>query len=569
VGLPFVLLASSTPLLQAWYVRRTGSGLPYRLFALSNAGSLLALLSFPFLIEPALRSRVQAWAWSAGYVAFALLAGWTDWASLGADRPESSPAAGGAAPGPGALLRWTALAALPSGLLLAVTNHLSANVAPIPLLWVLPLALYLVTFILAFEWPGCYRRKVLMPLLYVVLGAMAGLIYWDQVNLDLRWTLPGFLAGLFVCALVCHGELARRRPDPAHLTSFYLAIALGGALGGAAVALAAPRLFSTSMELPLGLVACAILGTAAFWRLPARRAWPRAWKLLARGAATAAALVLAGTVAWQEASADSLCRFKGRNFYGALEVVDDPLDSEAPMRTLMHGVIDHGCQHLEPALRDQPTSYYGTSSGVGRAIRALQARGPVRLGVVGLGAGCLSAYARKGDVLRMYEINPLVVRVAQEQFSFFSDAPAAKAIVLGDARLALEAEPDQGFDLLAVDAFSGDAIPVHLLTAEAFRTYFRHLRPGGVLALHLSNRYLDLEPVGAAEAALLGKPALVVEDEGRDAEGTNDSEWMLVGADPALFHAEAFKGADAHAAVARAGFRAWTDDFSNLFRVLK
>jgi hypothetical protein len=579
IGLPYFLLSATTPLLQAWYVRRTGSGMPYRFFALSNAGSLLALLSYPFLVEPLLSSRWQAWIWSAGYLAFAGLAAWTGWtstatapsrgviAALGPAASQAPTPVAAPVPGIGATLRWITLAACPSALLMAVANHLSANVAPIPLLWVLPLALYLATFILAFEWPGCYRRGWALPLLFLALGAMAALMYWDAVYLDLRWTLPGFLLGLFCCALFCHGELARRRPDPAHLTQFYLAVALGGALGGGLVALAAPHWFSSDLELPLGLAACAVLGLGVVWRQPEAEAGGR--RLLMRCGAGAAVLALAGTFACRESARDPLRRFRARNFYGTLEVKDDPADVADPLRTLTHGIIEHGAQHLEPGRSQVPTSYYGETSGVGRAIRALQARGPVRLGVVGLGAGCLSAYGRPGDALRIYEINPLVLRIAREQFSYLRDCPAPAEVVLGDARLSLEGEPDQAFDLLAVDAFSGDAIPVHLLTVEAFRTYFRHLKPGGVLALHLSNRYLDLAPVGAAGAARFQRSAWMVLDPGDEDQGVNPTDWMLVARTGELLADRTFQDAEVRPVPERPGFRPWTDDYSNLFRILR
>jgi len=335
------------------------------------------------------------------------------------------------------------------------------------------------------------------------------------------------------------------------------------------VALGAPRLFNRPLELPLGLVACAALAAAVLWRLDPVRAQLRGRRRLIRLGAAGAVLALAGTVAWQEGVGDPLCRFRGRNFYGTLTVVDDPPDAAHPLRTLMHGVIEHGAQPLDPAWRSLAVSYYGPGSGVARAIRACQARGPVRLGVVGLGAGCLCAYARPGDRLRIYELNPLVERVALEQFSYFRDAPADKRIILGDARLSLEAEPPQGFDLLAVDAFSGDAIPVHLLTAEALAVYFRHLRPGGVLALHLSNRYLDLAPVGAAGAALFRRTARQVLDPGQEAMATNPTDWLLVTDDPALFQAQAFRQADLRVPAVPPGFRPWTDAFSNLVRVLR
>jgi len=573
IGLPYFLLSSTSPLLQAWYVRRTGSGVPYRLFALSNFGSMLALVSFPFLVEPRLATRPQAFSWSGAYVVFGLMCAFTAWVSRGArvEIPNAATAAPDAGERPGAwlLLFWVMLATCASVLLVSVTNHMSENVAPIPLLWVLPLALYLLTFIFAFESDRLYIRWLFIPLLIPSLGGMAYLIYASDGNFDIKWAIPGFAAGLFVCCMFCHGELARRRPAPRYLTLFYLMVALGGALGGVFVALIAPRVFRAYWELPLALVACGLLAAIAVWgvRIPKLGPWPlRAAILIGAG-------LLAGYVIRQERALSKNLVLETRNFYGPLEVKDDLPTEDYAERTLMHGTINHGSQLLDPALRYVTTSYYGKRSGVGRAMTALQARGPVRAGLIGLGAGVLSNYGRKGDYFRIYEINPLIERIAQTLFTFYPHSPADKAILMGDARLTLERQlangGPQNYDILAVDAFSSDAIPVHLLTRQAIQLYFRHLKPEGVLALHISNRYLDLKPVCEGGAEAVGRQAWAVEDDGDQASYFSSSTWVLVTSDLEMYKGDSFKDAYSYQLSPKKGFRSWTDDYSNLFQILE
>jgi hypothetical protein len=572
IGLPYFLLSSTSPLLQAWLVRRTGSKVPYRLFALSNFGSMLALVSFPFLVEPTLATRQQAFWWSSGYIVFALLCAFTAWASRAASAENPNQVAAepeyGERPSAWQLLFWVLLASCASVLLVSVTNHMSQNVAPIPLLWVLPLALYLLTFIFAFESDRIYQRWIFIPLLAPALAGMAYMIYAEDGNFNIKYAIPGFAAGLFICCLFCHGELARRRPAPRHLTLFYLMVSLGGALGGIFVALIAPRVFRIYWELPLGMIACGILAMIAVWslRLPKLGAWPlRAFILVA-------VAVLAGYFVRQERRLSKNLVLQARNFYGPLEVRDDLPTEDYAQRTLLHGTIDHGSQLLDPVLRYVTTSYYAKRSGVGRAMSALQAKGPIRAGVIGLGAGVLSNYGRKGDYFRIYEINPLIQRIAQTLFTFYPHSPADKAILMGDARLTLERqlanEGSQNYDILAVDAFSSDAIPVHLLTREAIQLYFRHLKPEGVLALHISNRYLDLKPVCEGGAAAVGREAWVVDDEGDEASYLSSSTWVLVTSDLSLYQGKFFKDATISQFHAKKGFRPWTDDYSNLFQIL-
>jgi SAM-dependent methyltransferase len=580
VGLPYFLLSSTSPLLQAWYARTHKQGLPYRLFALSNFASLLALLSYPLLIEPNLPSRLQGTTWSAAYVVFAALCGWTAWRASSSATVSAEPVDRAPAAAPTWLVRslWLALSASASILLLAVTTHLTQDVAPIPFLWILPLTAYLLTFIICFEAPRLYWRPIFLPLFAAAMGFMAFLL-WPEARFvqapllhfvgsmtGLR-TIGAFLAALFIACMACHGELARLKPDPRYLTGFYVTVSLGGALGGLFVGLVAPNFFRAFYEFPIGLAVCAIT-VAAVLTLDL---WSRESPPSYAAAVSLAAIVLlycwGVSVDLRETVAGY--RIVARNFYGLLRVYDDGGQfDEFASRKLVHGVINHGEQMLNDPYRRQPVTYFCADSGVGRAMLALEGH-PRRIGVLGLGCGTLAAYGRPGDTLRIYEINPLVLALARSEFTYLSDTPARVETALGDARLTLEAEPPQHFDILVMDAFSGDSVPVHLITREAFQQYFRHLKPDGVLAVNITNRYLDLEPVMERAAAAFGKIAVVY----RLQPASSDelcfaSNWALILDRSTL---------DAHPSLRKFAvelkpsrpFRIWTDDFSNMYGILK
>jgi hypothetical protein len=570
VGLPYFLLSSTGPLLQAWYAREHKGGMPYRLYALSNAGSMFALLSYPVLFEPRLTTHEQSWTWSIAYGAFVLLCGFM---AYRVRNFESLEAVAGGAPAPKPEARqyimWLLLPATASLLLLAITNHISQNVAAIPFLWILPLSLYLLSFILCFEGSGWYRRNPYLQLLAVALGSMAYGITIDTTGNLPIWAMLGIYGlGMFTCCMVCHGELARLKPDPKYLTHFYLTIAAGGALGGIFVALIAPHIFQSFYELQLGLVICAVLILFALSLDPETAHWFRGWHAILPFAG-AAATVTMGVYMGQnirEQAIDS--RVLVRNFYGSLRVRDDgPENGLTTLRTLTNGTINHGNEYINVAKRRMPTTYYGPPTGVGIAVREKQKKGAIRVGVVGLGTGTMAAYGRLGDYYRYYEINPLVPPVTKGQFYFVPDCPAKLEIAMGDARLSMEREAPENFDLLVVDAFSSDAIPVHLLTKEAMALFFRHLRPDGVLAVHISNRYLDLQPVVEGEAASLGKLTRTIDNEDEPGEDVFAATWVLVfgpqsGFDPPEF----LYSADIKS---RRKVRMWTDDYSNLFQILK
>jgi len=562
VGLPYLLLSTTGPLMQAWYARAFTGVMPYRLYALSNLASMLALLSYPLLVEPFLGVRSQAWAWSAGYALFvaacAATAGWS-WRQVPAGREQPASPAPEAVPRPGwrDCLLWGALAMTASILLLAMTRHLTQDVAPVPFLWVLPLALYLLSFILCFDAPRYYVRPLFLGALPF---AFLGIDRILDEGLAVPWMIALISASLFVFCMVCHGELVRRKPDPRHLTLFYLMLSLGGALGGMFVGLLAPLLFPAYFELPIGLFLCALLATVVLWR-----GLRRHWRLLLLLALAGYGWRL-GTVSKEFVDGYVVT---ARNFYSQLRVSERHDGGPGWKRVMVHGRINHGEQYLAEAHRRTPTSYYCHESGVGRALFELPQERPLKLGMIGLGTGTLAAYGRAGDELRIYEINEQVLDLANSHLTYLADSPARIVPVLGDGRLMLEAEPDQAFDLLAVDAFSGDSIPAHLLTLEAMQGYLRHLRPDGILAIHITNRYLDLRPVVAAAAQHYGRTALLYALES-DAE--NDfcfaSDWVLV-MRPERAAALPLVMNDGEPLVAQSGFRPWTDGFSNLFSVLK
>jgi hypothetical protein len=559
VGLPYFLLAATSPLLQAWFTRARPGRDPYRLFAVSNLASLAALVGYPFVVEPVLTVSQQVSFWSWLFVPFALLCAGLAWLTPAA--PSVAAAATGAEEKQQPVWLWLTLAATGSALLLAVTNHLTQNVASVPLLWLAPLTLYLLSFIVAFEGRGWYRPEVLWSFVLVWLAAMGWLLVDADYRFELAVQLGVFLPGLFLACLFCHGELYRLRPAPRRLTFFYLMVSAGGALGGLLVAVAAPLAFEGYYELGIGLAVLALLAALRFAALGA----------VQRYASLAVLLAVAGCAAYEAFSHHTDVLVASRSFYGVLRVKEygEP-GSEAHLRRLVHGAIMHGEQYMGDDGRRRITTYYAPTAGIGAAIRSRQDR-PMRVGVVGLGTGTIAAYGRGGDLYRFYEIDAGVVRVARSEFTFLSDSAAKIEIALGDARLAMEREPPQQFDVLAVDAFSSDAIPVHLITREALGVYLRHVRDDGIVAFHVSNRFLDLVPVVARLAREHGVHALVVTDDPDDEDetGRSKTDWVLIARDPAVLKRKAIVEAGAAPAQDRPEWRTWTDDYSNLIQILK
>lgn len=584
IGLPYLLLSTTGPLLQAWFSRQESGAVPYRLFALSNLGSMLGLLSYPVLFEPYLAIPDMSWSWSLAYAAFVLLCATI--AIRSRHSRAAPPATGLVEPTsvevipkttPRGMLTWVALAVCPTVFLMAVTSHLTQNVAPIPFLWVLPLALYLLSFILCFEGGHWYRRRWYLPLYVVWLAAASyDLVYrlWKTGTWE---PIIFYSAGLFIACMLGHGELARKKPHPRYLTSFYLMIAIGGVLGGIFTALVAPRIFNDNYELPLIAVLVALISTTLAFNDAVRHdttGHDTPGRFLARGQravmnmlAVAVALVSVGAVAGT-AKEQGRHKLLARNFYGTLGVTD-AASVHGDERRLVHGIILHGTQLLNPEYRRMPTTYYGENSGAAMALLATRQQGEgQRVGVIGLGTGTMAAYGRAGDSYRFYEINPMVVSLARTQFTFLDDTAATVDMALGDARLVLEQEPAQQFDVLVVDAFSGDAIPVHLLTREAFAVYFKHVRPGGMLAVHISNRHLDLEPVVKHAADHFNKEVRVVESKEDRTKGWNSSTWAILADSPEAFASSPIQG-KGRAITAKSAIPPWSDNYSSILAIMK
>jgi hypothetical protein len=541
VGLPFLLLSTTNSLVQSWDAARRKPQLTYRLFALSNAACMLALLAYPLSIEPAWPTGRQLQVWSAAYAVVVLLVAigafqnrqWRPEEEIGETSRDNRP------------LLWIGLSATASTLWLSVANHLSQEVAAIPFLWVLPLTLYLLSFTICFAPGEWYRPRMFRWLLPVAWIAIASRIGLGSAHPDLRLDLPIMLGALLIFCVFCHGELARTAPPRrADLPFFYLMTATGGALGGIFVAVIAPTMFTSYLELPIAIIGTALLGMMLVYRITSRTRLMR-FSLLAVLALVVASRIQAGG---EEVAAS-------RSFYGAMTIRD-----HEGVRTLFNGRTIHGIQFLDPARSQSPTGYYGRQSGVGRLLDTPD--GGRRVGLVGLGAGTLAAYGRKGDRFRFYEINPNVYQAATIRFRFLADSPAMTDVIPGDGRLQLQHEPPHSFDVIVLDAFSDDAIPVHLLTREAFQLYFSLLRDGGTLAVHISNRYLDLYPVVLSLARDVGKTAIHIHSPVDSSQQTLAADWVIVGDEKSLDRLRQY--ADDRLALPGP---LWTDEYSNLLQV--
>lgn len=570
VGAPYFLLSSTGPLLQRWYTLSEPGRAPWRLYALSNVGSFLALLSYPFAVEPYLRLGTQAWIWSDLYVGFAVLCGAAAWRlrAASSEAPssdiETEPAV---RPTLGTLLFWLGLAAAGSTLLLATTNQVSQEVAVIPFLWVAPLSIYLLTFVLAFEHARWYRRA-LFAVTAGVLAPVGCAVQSATIALSLGVQIGIYLFVLFTACMVAHGELAHSRPSPRYLTSFYLTIAAGGALGGVFVALIAPHVFTEFSEYPIALAAACLLGFVGWWRSGALAQWTSR-NLAVR--LPLMALLLGGITAVVATFTNSTPALASwRNFYGILRVKES-IDSNGALRLLTHGTIRHGFQYLKGEKRNWPTSYYGPHGGAGIVLNALEGNGR-RIAVIGLGTGTLAAWGRPGDTFRFYEINPAVQAIADTWFSFLKDSKARTEVALGDARVQLERELAGGhshdFDVIAVDAFSSDAIPLHLLTAECGDIYRERLAPGGMLLLHISNRVLNLEPVAQGLARHLGWKQVVFASGDNPLTGESSSTWVLITENAEFLERPGIAQRLVWTGKQRSPIT-WTDDFASLWHVLK
>jgi len=564
IGLPFLALGTTSPLMQVWWARLHSSAIPYRLFALSNLASLLALASYPTLVEPHLTLRAQRVAWCCGFAVFAVVSGTLAWRARSEESKISDPEIVGerdSAPAPFAQkLLWVLLPMGAALQLSAVTSYLTANVAAIPMLWILPLGVYLLTIILAFEYPRIFPRSIVTRFLIIMLASLGYAFSKQDVEWPLRISIGFFLVEAFASCLFCHSEAYRLRPRRAsESTMFYLLFAAGGALGSFLIGIVFPLLFRFNMDLVITCCFTALLAFLVTWQ----DGWsPRVlW-----GVGTiimTVQLFWIHTVSWRNT------QVAVRNFYGALRVKQNFGFPGATLRTLTNGNVEHGTQIFGTDIqRRTPTTYYAENSGVGLAIRNCCNGRPRKIGVIGLGAGTVAAYGKAGDRILFYEINPAVEPIARNVFTYIRDSGAEVSIITGDARTSLATEPPQGFDVLVVDAFSGDAIPAHLLTAQAIGVYRRHLAPGGIIAFNVSNDFLALAPVLEQLARNAGMQAVRVIDREDPQRGVFDSEWVLVTANAGFL---------ANPAVVRvrqaidvpAGLRLWTDDYSSLFPIIK
>ncbi len=575
-GLPFAALSATTPLVSAWTVRAGAGDAVYRLYALSNAGSLVGLAAYPLVLEPALDLSGQAALWAWGFAAAGAMVLPAGVLAVRAARGRRTGARGRDRSGRGAAFHPAAfgLAAIGSLTLIAVTTHLTRDVAAAPFLWTLPLGLYLVTFIVAFRGGSPYPRRLVPAALAIFVAACLWVWFQDITYGALGNALfahggasLGFL--FFACWLI-HGELALRKPPASGLTGYYLSLTAGGAAGGLAASLGSPLLFPNVWEYPLALVLAA--GVASV--VPKRdgvggRAVGR--RLLPAGVALGLALAVTALEHRRPLRAE-------RSFFGVVRVMEAYPGTEGWRRDLWHGGIAHGSQWMRPDRRREPVLYYYAGTGIDAAMRLHPRRRlaqPLRVGVVGLGAGALLVHSRRNDVFRFYELDPQVEEIARSTFTYLADTPATVEVVIGDGRLRL-AEEDAagapGWDVLVLDAFTGDAIPVHLLTREAFELYARRLAPGGVLAVHISNRHVDLAPVLRAHSVDMGMMALLMVSEPAPERFHYESTWVLMSAEGSLLVEPAVLGAAGpwvgDAAVPADHFR-WTDGYSNLLRVLR
>ena len=575
VGGPYCLLSTTGPLTQAWWVQSGIATTPYRLYALSNLGSLLGLLTYPLVVEPLWDLRQQAFGWSVGFTVYAGLLSWCAWqVRTGLDTPTTARPHAVPRKGSGNVSReqnsrretfaWLGLSSAGSILLLATTNNLCQDMASAPLLWIVLLAAYLLSFIICFEWPSAYRRT------WVAAVVVLSIPWACQYTASVGWMVAAHVVMLLAVCLFCHGELALRRPSERRLTWYYLIVSLGGALGGVFVSVIAPVLFVRYWEWTIATVVAYVFASACIVdALKHRRQPAPRWLIGLGGSVLACGLVL---LVWQHRAKIRPEEVDAaRNFYGVVHVdaITDEATQRVDLMAMRHGGTTHGMQVFFDGSRRLPTTYYGPLSGIGQALlEDREATRSRRVGIVGLGVGTLATYAKPGDQFRFYEINPVVIHFAQEYFTFLRDCTGTVENVAGDARQSLEHESPQAYDLFVVDAFSGDAIPTHLLTHEAFQAYLRHVREDGLLAVHISNRHLELSAVVTAAAEAVGLSAYLVEGANDSASYQYKSRWILACQPVKSQRWSRVLEPPARPLRASADVRLWTDQYSNLLQIM-
>ena len=528
IGFPYFTLSTTSPLLQAWYnsefVKNKTS---YRLFALSNVGSMLALLTYPIFVEPSLNLHTQMSSWLLGFIIFVVCCIRLAWKEIYNQSTEKTTSTNKqqstSTSQKKSVLLWVLLSFAPSTLLMAATEHLTRDVAPIPLLWILPLTIYLLSFIFCFDSAKWYQRSLFVPVFVVSPFVFCWLVE-NKSNSASLFFLSLFLLMCFVVFMVCHGELSRLKPQQKELPKFFLFVSIGGCLGGFFIGIFAPSFFIADFDLSISIlfsfyISSYVLLKDKNWNFPFLSRTFFTCLLVILGLFY---LILFG--AFQHAKI-KMALLLTRNFYGSLKVSDQ----NNVNRALHHGKISHGVQFLDSKRYLIPTSYYGKGTGIQIALDLVQKPEGNKVGVIGLGVGTLKAYGRAQDDYRFYEINPKVIEIANSYFTFLKDTPAKHNVVLGDARLSLTEESPQNFDILAVDAFSGDSILVHLLTIEAFKIYQRHMNTNGIISVHISNRYLNLKPVLAAATKELKLDAFVAENEFDESQShVFGATWILM-----------------------------------------
>jgi len=571
IGLPYFVLSATSPLIQAWFSRADPSSAPWRLYALSNAASLIALLSYPFIFEPAFTRNTQANIWSMGLGLYAVLCFASAVIFVKKARNDTPPEKNISQTDTavditlGRKLLWLALPAGASIELLAVTNKICQDIAVFPFLWVLPLSLYLLSFVICFHHEKLYVRPVFISLF--ILGIVATILARPfQVTLHAKELIIVYSAMLFFCCMVCHGELYRLRPPPRHLTAYYLTIAAGGAIGGVFVAVIAPLIFNAYSELHVGLLACVLFVFFADRSGTLSRSRRRIFWIIALIAAAVVGSSLQNRFTYKHQRMVT----NTRNFFGVLTIWQDYTDrADMHMYMMQHGTTFHGLQFVDENKRLIPTAYYGSRTGLGIALENLQNKDALRIGAVGLGVGTIAAYARTDDYIRFYEINPEVERLAKEYFTYLQDCKGKTDIVIGDARLSLDSEPPQDFDLLVLDAFSSDAVPVHLLTKEAFEIYLKHLKNKGLIAIHVSTLRLDLKPVIFTLADHFGLGFVWISTDEIPQQGVFDADWILLTKDEKFLRQNNIQAARETISDDYKNTSLWTDDHMNLLQILR
>lgn len=580
IGMPYFCLSTTGPLLQTWFTHYFPESKVYRLFALSNLASLIALLAYPFAIEPYSTSSEQSWWWTGGFCVFVALSAASAWicrnrTTAGNNKVNIDDVTDQMDPVSTDVLQhspsysdyatWLVLSALGSILLLAVTNHITHNIASVPFLWLVPLSVYLLTFMLCFDGKGWYKPKFFAgPLIFLPLLMTWG-VYTNTKDISVVASVIIYAAGLFVCCMFYHGELNERKPKARYLTRFYLSLSAGGALGGLLMSAVVPYVFDSYYEMPIVLFATSIL--VLFLLKSYLTANKAAYGLLVLGVLSSVTTAIVGWTYFADQGRDSIVML--RNFYAASRVTEFESKEAGTVRVLRNGTIVHGMQIVSEQKAKFPTAYYGETSGVGYAIKSKESS-PKNVGVIGLGVGTLAAYGKNGDTFRFYEINPHSKQIAENEFTYLKISAAKNQIVLGDARLMLDAElknmQPNNFDVLVVDAFSSDSIPVHLLTKEAMAIYRQHMKSDGVIAFHVSNLFLNLAPVVEQLADGIGWKTIFIRDQ--PDWPMYASAWVLVFPDNDFLikNPELKKASQTIEPIP--GLKVWTDGYNNLFKIL-